>query len=271
MDHRIPEPVRPTLQDYVSRVNDQVPGLMKAFFIEGSIALGGFNTCFSDIDFVAILDHPATPMEFKALRGIHRAIEKRCPRWKLMGSYLQSADLDGFDREIEPHPTYHGGVLRPHGHFELDSVEGWILKNHGIALFGPEPQDLPFTVDWDLLIKKMRENLNTYWASWTRRPGRIIRMLSDWGIQWAVLGVLRQFYSFRENTITTKTKAGEYALTCVPARWHGLIREAIDIREGNKSTAYRLRVARAIEAVSFLKYIIQTCNASFAQASPGPS
>lgn len=264
MDHRIPEPVRPTLQDYVSRVNDQVPGLMKAFFIEGSIALGGFNARFSDVDFVAILNRQVTPMEFEALRGIHKAVEKRYPRWELMGDYLQSGDLGRLDQEIEPHPAYHGGVLRPYGHFELNSVEGWILKNHGIALFGPEPQDLPFTVDWDLLVKKMRENLNSYWASWTRRPGRIIRMFSDWGVQWAVLGVLRQFYSFRENSITTKTKAGEYALTCVPARWHGLIREAIDIREGNKTPAYQLRVVRAIEAVSFLRYVIQTCNASFA-------
>ena len=90
-------------------------------------------------------------------------------------------------------------------------------------------------------------------------------MLADWGIQWTVLGVLRQFYSFRENSITTKVKAGEYALTCVPTRWHSLIQEAIDIREGKKGSAYRSRIVRMIEAVRFLKFIIQTCNEDFAE------
>jgi hypothetical protein len=88
-------------------------------------------------------------------------------------------------------------------------------------------------------------------------------MYSDWGIQWTVLGVLRKFYSFRENSITTKVKAGEYALTCLPACWHRLIREAINIREGKETSAYQLRIARTIEAVRFLKFIIQTCNATF--------
>jgi GrpB-like predicted nucleotidyltransferase (UPF0157 family) len=143
----------------------------------------------------------------------------------------------------------------------------WRRKVTGMAL--------PVTIDWDQLIKRMRENLNSYWGGWTRRPGCLGEMLFDLGIQWSVPGVLRQFYSFRENAITTKTKAGEYALTCVPTRWHQLIREAINIREGKKTSTYRYRIVRTkastyqhrivrtIEAVRFLKFIIQTCNASF--------
>lgn len=263
MNQRIPKPIQSILGDYISLVNQQLPGLMKAFYIEGSIALGGFNGHFSDIDFVAILNRRATPTEIDTLRNIHKVIEKSHPQWKMSGSYLQSDDSGRFDNKVEPNPYYHDGVLRLHGHFEFNWVEGWILKNHGIAIIGPEPQDLLFTIDWELLIKKMRENLNSYWVRWTKRPKRLVILFSDWGIQWAVLGVLRQFYSFRENTITTKTKAAEYSLTCVPTRWHRLIREAINIREGKKASAYRFRIVRTIEAVNFLKYIIQTCNASF--------
>jgi hypothetical protein len=74
MHPRIPEPIRPTLQDYVSLVNQQLAGLMKACFIEGSIALGGFNEHFSDIDFVAVLARAATPAEIDSLRLIHKTI-----------------------------------------------------------------------------------------------------------------------------------------------------------------------------------------------------
>jgi hypothetical protein len=244
-------------------VNQQLPGLIQAFYIEGSIALGEFNERLSDIDFVAVLKRSAASAEIECLRDIHTLIEKTYPRWKMSGRYLQFDRLGRLDDRVERILYFHDGRLRLDGHFELNSVEGWILKNHGVVLIGPEPHELPFTIDWELLINKMRENLNTYWVRWTRRPSCLITMLSDWGIQWTVLGVLRQFYSFRENSITTKTKAGEYALTCVPTCWRRLIQEAINIRAGKKPSAYRFRVVRMVEAVNFLKYIIQSCNADF--------
>jgi hypothetical protein len=81
-------------------------------------------------------------------------------------------------------------------------------------------------------------------------------LLTDFGIQWAVLGVLRQYYTFREGDITSKTGAGEYALTHLPARWHRLIREAIHIREHTGACSYGFQIFRAVEAWAFLKYVI---------------
>ncbi|MBN1640275.1 MAG: DUF4111 domain-containing protein [Anaerolineae bacterium] len=279
MNPRIPEPVRPLLQAYLSMVGGKLPGLLYAFYLEGSIALGGFNERFSDIDFLAILDRPATPGEVDLLRSIHAAIDRRYPRRKMMGPYLQLSDLRRLDRRAAPHPACHDGVLRSGAQFELDSVEGWILAHHGITLLGPEPRELPLTVDWGEIVRKMRLNLNTYWARWVRRPDKMAIMLSDWGIQWTVLGVLRQFYSFREHTITTKVGAGRYALGCLPARWRPLIQEAIRIRDGNGRpliqeairirdgngrSLYRSRIVRAGHAVRFLRIMIDTCNANAA-------
>ena len=106
----------------------------------------------------------------------------------------------------------------------------------------------------------MRGNLNSFWASYTRRPARVAALLTDWGIEWTVLGVLRQYYTFREHDITSKTGAGQYALSCLPARWHRLIREAIRIRDGSPPSRYRFRPGRAWEAFRFLQYIIAECN-----------
>ena len=91
----------------------------------------------------------------------------------------------------------------------------------------------------------------------------LLVLLSDWGIQWTVLGVLRQFYTFRESAITTKLKAGEYALAHLPLDWRRLIQEALRIRRGGKPSFYRCRLSRALEARKFLLYIIQTCNSEF--------
>ena len=73
INSRIPEPVRPILKKYISLVEQKSPGLIRAFYIVGSIALNGFNERFSDIDFVAILDRPASPADVDSLRTLHKA------------------------------------------------------------------------------------------------------------------------------------------------------------------------------------------------------
>ena len=254
---RIPEPVRPILEKYISLLEQKSPGLIRAFYIVGSISLNEFNEHFSDIDFVAVLDRPASQADIESLRTLHKAIEEDFPGSKLSGNYLQMTDLGRFENEIQPHPYYQDGKLHEAGYFEINSITWWVLKNYGIAIWGNEPEDLPFTVDWELLVDRMKENLNSYWLGWTKRPGRFLVLLSDWGIQWTVLGVLRQYYTFRENSITTKIGAAKYALNCLPSDWHPLIQDAIDIREGKKGQHYHSRIFRMIGAVKFLKYIIK--------------
>jgi predicted nucleotidyltransferase len=261
INQRIPKPIRPILENYISLIDEQLPGFISAFYVVGSIALDGFNERFSDIDFIVTLNHKASLQEIESLTAIHKKVEQDFPKWKLSGSYLQVNDLGHFENELEPHPYYHDGKFHKEGYFEINSVTWWILKNHGVTILGREPNDLPLMVDWDLLIVRMKENLNSYWASWTGRIDGFLVMLSDWGIQWTVLGVLRQYYTFRENSITTKIKAAEYALTCLPGRWFPLIQEAIDIREGKKTLHYRSKIVRMVDTVKFLKYIIQTSNA----------
>lgn len=262
MDQRVPELVRPIIENYILEVGNRLPNRLHGFYLVGSIAVGEFNEHFSDIDFIAILNQAASSEEIEKLCSIHQIVERRYPRWKMSGNYIQLHDLGKLEDEIEPHPHYHDGVLHPNVHSSLNSITWWELKNHGIPIVGNAPHDLPFTVDWDLLITKMRENMNSYWAGWTKRPDRILMMYSNWGVQWAILGVLRQFYSFNENSITTKVRAAQYALRHLPDRWHKLIREAIDIRESKKESAYRSRILRMIETVRFLKYVIQLCNTS---------
>jgi hypothetical protein len=261
INQRIPESVRPILEDYLSLTNKELPDLIGGFYIVGSIALDGFNERFSDVDFVAVLNRNMAQGEIEKLSTIHQLVEKHFPKWKLSGCYLRNDNLGRLENEIKPHPYYHDGKFHKEGYFEINSITWWILKNHGIAIIGKEAADLPFTVDWDLLIARMKENLNSYWLGWTNRMDGFLVMLSDWGIQWTILGVLRQYYTLRENSITTKTRAAEYALTCLPGRWHPLIQEAIDIRAGKKGSHYRSSLIRMMDAVKFLKYVIQNSNA----------
>jgi hypothetical protein len=234
MDSRIPLILHPLIREFTRQLDQELPGFIHAFYLVGSIALDSFNPQHSDIDFVAVLYRRALSQDITGLVKIHQAVGKHFPKWKMSGMYLQAADLGRLENDPEPFPAYHDGKIKWTRQFELNPVTWWILKNRGIPVIDPSSQDLPFTVDWNGLISWMHGNLNSYWVSWTVRPARILALLSDYSIQWAVLGVLRQFYTFRENQITSKTKAGEHALVCLPNHRHQITQEAIAIREGSK-------------------------------------
>ncbi len=261
IDPRIPEPVRPLLDAALAHFDHCLPGLLAGFYLHGSITLDAFHPRFSDVDFIAVVSHPVAAGELSALREIHRDVARQFPRPPLEGSYLGWPDLGLSSPDLVPHPDYHDGKLSPTGHLMVNRVTWWLLKAHGIALRGPDPDQLPFQVDWSDLIAEMKINLNTYWATWADKPRNRVWLLADSAVQWAVLGVLRQFYSFREGDIVSKTAAGRYALGCLPGEWHRIIREAIRCREGGCPPLYRSRLARAAEVVRFLRAIVPICDA----------
>ena len=116
-------------------------------------------------------------------------------------------------------------------------------------------------MDWEALLTDMHHNMNSYWASFTYEPARLMRHLPDDGVAWIVLGVLHQYYTFKENDITSKVGAGEYGLKVLPVEWRGLIQDALDIRRGHKPTYYSSRFTRAYASIRFLRYIIEVSNA----------
>lgn len=259
MPTEIPQLVQPVLNEYIACVCEALPDLLVGLYLHGSLALDAYNPGLSDIDFIAVVSRRCTPQDVRVLRVIHQSLMQRYPAAQLEGSYLQWQDLGGSEDTIPPHPHMHDGILHDSGHFDTNTVTWWVLKHHGITLLGPPPDQLDITVDWDDLIAKMHHNMNTYWAGFTTNPRRIAWLLNDDGIQWTVLGVLRQFYTFREGAITSKIGAGLYALDCVPGQWHQLVHEAINLRAGQSTSFYRSRIARAVAARAFVQLIITAC------------
>jgi hypothetical protein len=265
MSETIPRLVKPMLDEYISMMQHELPGFLQGFYIHGSLALSAFNPQFSDIDFIATSTRRCTVHDVAQLKAIHQRINVHFPKWPLSGSYLQVNDLGKEKDEIAACPFFHEGVMHEAGHFEVNAVTWWLLKHRGITIVGPEPDSLDFEVEWGRLIAEMHINLNTYWVKFTRFGIQTLWMLADDAIQWVVLGVLRQFYSFREHDIVSKTAAGEYGLHTMPPRWHRLIQEALNIRRQH-NTLYRFRASRAVEAIRFLQYVIQQCNEEFTRS-----
>jgi hypothetical protein len=264
MPSQIPEILLPLLQEYTRQIDQETAGLVSALYLVGSIALDDFHDRFSDVDFAAVLSQPASAADFTVLQSLHTRLERLHPRWrnKVEGLYCQAADLGCPDSRGCQHLKWHDGRLLRADRLHMGAITWWILQNHGIQVFGPAGNHFSISIDWDSLARQQLENMNSYWASWARSPIRMGVLLSDWGVQWTVLGVLRQFFTLREHSITSKTGAAVYALPRVPGHFQGLIREAVGLRENPRQAFYRSRIRRAVDTISFLRYIIHTCSAA---------
>jgi hypothetical protein len=255
-----PQPAQQVLNEYIALAHTTVPGLLNGVYLHGSLALNAYNPGLSDIDFISITSRRCTDADIEGLRALHHTLLQTYPQAQLEGCYLLAQDVGRFEDSMPPHPHVHDGIFHSAGYHDINAVTWWILKHRGIAVYGPSPDQFDIQIDWERLLGNMHHNLNTYWAGFTRNPRRMAWLLNDYGIQWAVLGVLRQFYTFRERAITSKVGAGGYALLHTPPQWHRLIQEAIDIREGRPRTTYRSKVVRAISARAFLQLIIAACD-----------
>lgn len=136
----------------------------------------------------------------------------------------------------------------------------------GITILGPESSELPIEVDFDLLLTKMHQNLNSYWKNWITKSSKLFSLASlalffkKESVEWGVLGITRLYYTFREKKITTKLGAGEYALEDVPAKWHKIIQESIHVRKGIVKSLYFSKMRRKKEVLEYMQFILEECN-----------
>lgn len=82
--------------------------------------------------------------------------------------------------------------------------------NYGITIKGSNIKDSCYTVEWDIFINNMRENLKTYWLNWWSNCKRFPSidnlglLFSLSMVEWGVLSVSSLYYTFKEKDITFK-------------------------------------------------------------------
>jgi len=267
--NNIPEGVNTILKEYFKLFESELPNLVEAYYIYGSIALGSFHYGLSDIDFIAVVKRQVTELDIDILKEIHSNIKKKFSKTDLMGLYVMGNDLQlGYENE-KSCPCFIDGVYKGLKKFEKDSIDAFQLKKYGLTVKGKRIENLDFTVNWDILIHNMRENLNTYWLNWNDDckkflSKRYIGLFVDLGmIEWGVLGVSRLYYTFKEQDMTSKIGAGEYALQIVPQRWHRVINEAMRLRKGNQKSFYKSIFERRKDVLAYIDFIIQESNNLF--------
>jgi hypothetical protein len=191
-------------------------------------------------------------------------------RWPLVcnGVYLRAGDLSRSPLEVTPLAGHVAGRFRAARRtgFDVNPVTWYVLAHHGIALRGPDRDQVEVWTDEAELRTWTLANLNSYWRRWAARvrPGGLSirgvppRRLSASG----VLGAPRPHYTIATGEIATKEAAARHAIEVFEPRWHGLIEDAIGFWRGEPASGpYRSHPHRRHhDAVEFVACVIDAAN-----------
>ncbi len=240
--------------------------------------MGAFRAGHSDVDFVAIVNGALERAELARLRAmhvgrwtaalVHDVAARR--RWPLVcnGIYLQAGDLSRSPLDVIPLAGHVTGRFRvaTRERFDVNPVTWQVLAHHGIAIRGPDREQLSIRTDELELRAWTLANLNGYWRRWVERArygglntrGVPPRRLAASG----VLGAPRLHYTIATGEIATKEAAAHYAFDVFEPRWHGLIEDALAFRRGKPPSAqYRRRpVRRCRDTAAFVACVIDAAN-----------
>ena len=261
MDQRLPPSLRPLLDDYLARLRRDLPDLLDGLYVYGSVALGAFDERASDVDLLALTRRRCTTADLAALGALHRDVAARWPRPALEVSYVAREDRGLRGAAAPAHPFHHDGVLHatdagdPNSPFR-SAIGWWQVARHGIALAGPPPTELGIQVTGADLVADSRALVDAHWRAWTRSPRLVLALRHAKSVEWAVLGILRTWYTLNERDVPTKAAAADYALARLPAGWHRLIRETLAARGRMRRPGLRT----ALDAARFMRFMVAECD-----------
>lgn len=245
----------------------QLPHTIQSIYIYGSTALNAYVNGSSDIDFLVFVNRTLNSSDIQSIAEAHTLVEVEFPNLDIMGAYIRQEDAGKASDDIPAFPKYHEKTLDFNGSGDINPVTWWVLKKHGICIYG-QPINFEYQISSYELVQYVFENMNTYWVGWIERLENALSLIDkieptnveqikqlDFAVEWCTLGMLRQYYSIRECDVISKVAAGEYGLKRLPNRWHGLVREAIAMKRLEPKREYSSHLQRLRDLVELLRFI----------------
>ena len=247
----VPRPVESVVDHYLALVDRALPGFVRAFYLVGSTALGGFRPGRSDIDFVAIVSGGGSSEELRALRRSHRRAYARAllraardRSWPLAcnGIFVGPEALTGPPSRAAAVAHQVAERFAAGAGFDVNPVTWWVLAHAGVPVRGPEVASLDVHLDDRELRRWTRANLTSFWVPWADAlaAGGIrawtlqLRALSiDRLVASGVLGASRMHATIATGRVISKDQAGRYALAEFGSRWHPIIEHAVSYWGGS--------------------------------------
>jgi hypothetical protein len=196
-------------------------------YLSGSLAAGEFDPLRSDIDFVIVTAGDLPPHLVQSIAALHTRLLSRYPVWgkKLEGPYIPLSSLRRYDRAAVDFPSARTG-----GSFGIDQqgsdgiIQRHILREHGVVIAGPAPQDLIDPVPPADLCRASAVILKEWWLPQLQDQHRLLERAYQ---AYAVLTMCRILYTLAFGEVAPKPRAARWAQQTLEPRWAALIERAL--------------------------------------------
>ncbi len=205
----------------------QLPANLVGLYLRGSLVTGDFRPESSDIDLLAVTYQRVSDVEFARLFELHSAIAQSGHPFakRLEIAYIDRAALRRF-QPGQHHPTLgQGETLAWTEHYANWILERWMVREQGIALFGPLPLTLIDPIGGEELSAAVRMRLQN-WAEWASD-------INDPEWQWprrhkfyVVETMCRALYTLAQGEIGSKLQSVAWARQNLPEPWRALVERA---------------------------------------------
>lgn len=244
------------LETTQSILQDNLVGL----YLTGSFALGDADQ-HSDVDFLVVTRSDVTAEQETALQVMHGQLYDLETTWAqhLEGSYITAELLKRPDPARTPLFYLDNGarelVRDPHCN---TLVVRWTLREHGIALFGPDPRTLIDPVE----PNGLRQEAVQIMRKWRLELDTTPEMLENrWLQAYAVITHCRLLYTVRHGTVASKPSAARWALSALEPRWAGLIERAwADRPNPSLKSKQKANPDEARSTLEFVRYALEVIN-----------
>ena len=219
------EEVNRLLRIMLTHVQAILSDRLVGIYLYGSLSLGDFDPASSDVDFWVVTKGDLPEEIVERLCEMHATIaDSELPyAQRLEGSYIPRAALRRYDPDNARHPTI--GLDWPfqvvlHG---KAAIERYIVRTHGVVVYGPAPDTLIDPVTIDEIQLQVRELLDAFWRE--RLDDRVFFHSREYQA-FAVLTMCRALYTLREGIVGSKPQAAIWAQEACP-EWKPMIEQAL--------------------------------------------
>ncbi|MBA3826335.1 MAG: DUF4111 domain-containing protein, partial [Ktedonobacterales bacterium] len=177
----------------------------------------------SDVDFLAVTVRALTPTQFTALADMHQRLRA------LPNPYGDNQEGPYIDRKAlrryipaQTHPTIaRGEALKWSIHGTNWILERFMVREHGLIVFGPDPKTLIDPLSADELRAATRARLPE-WVAWARHATD-----PDWSLArshkaYVIETMCRALYTLTTGALASKPQAVTWATIHLPEPWRTL-------------------------------------------------
>jgi hypothetical protein len=244
------------LCELVARMRSVLEDKLVGVYLQGSFALGGFDV-HSDVDFVAVCDDELSGDEVEELQVLHGDVYDLDCEWAqhLEGSY--------FPKSVLARPEGRGSQL-----WYLDNgsrslvlsehcntvIVRWVLREHGVVLAGPPPQELVDPIPVGVLREEIERTMRDWGGEILAFPTRFENRFYQGFI---VLSYAKMLHDLRAGRIGSKREGAEWAKDALDESWKDLIDRAWYTRPNPARSVRQLPDEVDFErTLEFVKYVI---------------